>query len=259
MNNCFDISKKHIITAANRNKYVNSTLHPNRNMKEHDFIYVVEGEWIIGQDDEHFHIKKDDVLILYANRSHYGVVPCTAGSKTMYVHALYAPSDETCSDRQIILKSHIHANVNVKNCFEKIIYAVSAEKENMASAYFDALLCELENCTAKNKDDSIAELIRQMIISSSEILTNTEIAAAFNLGVKTCENIFKNAFNTTLHKYVIDTKLESVKFYLIHFPDMKLSEISENLGFYDEFHMSRLFKKSVGMSPGQYRNEYRPK
>ena len=259
MNNHFDISQKHIITAANRNRYVHSAQHPNRNMKEHDFIYVVEGEWIIGQDDEHFHIKKGDVLILYANHSHYGIVPCTAGSKTMYVHALYNESDEIPSDSQIILKSQINANVNVKNCFEKIIYALSAKKENMASAYFDALLCELENCTTKSKDNSIADMMRQMIISSSKILTNAEIATAFNLGVKTCENIFKNAFNTTLHKYVIDTKLESVKFCLVHFPDMKLSEISENHGFYDEFHMSRLFKKSFGMSPGRYRNEYKTK
>ena len=123
----------------------------------------------------------------------------------------------------------------------------------MASAYFDVLLCELESLMNKSLQDNIAENMRRMIISSTKILKNREIANAFNLSLKTAENIFKKAFNTTLHIYVIDRKIEDIMFHLVNFPDMTLYEIALNLGFYDEFHMSRLFKKNVGISPGEYR------
>lgn len=262
MQNYFDISKKHTITVANRNNYVHPSGHPNRRMAEHDFIYMLEGEWIIGQEKEIFHIKKGDVLILGAHQTHYGIEPNSPGTKTMYVHALYHKGDErdeSANDEKIILQSHIHAanNPNVKSCFEKIIYAKSCRNKKMASVYFDVLLCELENCMNSTTQVSLAENIRHMIVSSSSILKNSEIAKAFNVNVKTAENIFKNTFHTTMHQYVLDTKIEHVKFYLINFPDMKLNEIAVNLGFYDEFHLSRHFKKTVGVSPGEYRKQKR--
>ena len=34
-------------------------------------------------------------------------------------------------------------------------------------------------------------------------------------------------------------------------------EIGEKLNFYSEFHFSRVFKNHTGLSPRQYRNEYR--
>lgn len=258
MDNYFDIREKHRVTDANHNCFESSVLHPNRKMIEHDFIYMKEGEWVIGQENETFHIQKGDVLILGANRYHYGIEPCSPGTKTMYIHTIHNAGDEYDSsenNEKIIIQSHIHAEVNpnVKACFEKVIYAKSRNNYNMASAYLDVLLCELEVCMNQTTLTCLAENMRQMIISSNKLLKNSEIAKSFNICVKTAENIFKTTFHTTIHQYVVDSKIEKAKFYLINFPDMKLYEISENLGFYDEFHMSRHFKKAVGMSPGEYR------
>jgi len=262
MVNYFDISKKHIITAAHRNIMTAPRLHPNRKLIEHDFIYVLEGEWIIGQDDEVFHIRKDDVLILAANHAHYGIEPCTAGMRTMYIHALYHAGDALDTgdgDNKIVMSSHIKTNgdLEVKKCFEKIIYAYSIGNCNMASAYFDALLCELETCENKTVQHSAAEELRQMIVTSSRILKNNEIAEEFHMSVKSAEQIFKSAFHTTIHRYMMDCKIDQVKFFLVNFPNMKLREIAINLGFCDEFHLSRQFKKIVGESPGEYRKKNR--
>lgn len=256
MKNYFDITKKHTIIKANRSKYAIPVLHPNRIMDVHDFIYMVEGKWKIGQDGEEFYIEKGDVLILAANHSHYGIDLCTAGTKTLFIHTERLDGDEYETNKEkVILESHIKAQQNpaVKDCFEKIVFAFSCQNHSMASAYFDVLLCELESLMNKSLQDNIAENMRRMIISSTKILKNREIANAFNLSLKTAENIFKKAFNTTLHKYVIDRKIEEIMFHLVNFPDMTLYEIALNLGFYDEFHMSRLFKKNVGISPGEYR------
>ena len=71
MINFFDLSRKHTIIDVNRNKYVIPTLHPNRKMSMHDFIYMLDGEWKIGQDGEEYHVKKGDVLIA---RRHCGIM-----------------------------------------------------------------------------------------------------------------------------------------------------------------------------------------
>ncbi len=253
----FDISKKHKITLANAMNYAVPIHHPTRKMVEHDFIYMVEGEWKIGQEDEIFSIKKGDVLILSANRSHFGVNLCAPGTKTLFIHVLYNEGDEenSPSDNRICLESYINTKESpiIKNCFEKIIYAYSCGDELTASSYFDVLLCELKNIQNNTAENSIAEKIRQMIVSSNSILKNTQIAKSLNVSVKTAENIFKNAFGTTIHRYVTETKIQQAKFQLVNFPEMKLYEISENLGFYDEFHLSRVFKKHTGLSPTEYK------
>ena len=257
MNNYFNISSRHEIRAANHNNFSTPTPHPDRNMNQHDFIYMLDGEWIIGQDGEEFHIKAGDTLILAAHHSHYGIMPCTAGTKTMYIHVMFDSGDtcENAESHKIILDSLIKVggNAAIKNIFEKIIYAKSTKNELLASVYFDVLLCELRACMESSKRISLAEDIRQLIVSSEKIITNTEIAKALNVSVKTAENVFKAAYGTTLHKYVIESKIEEAKFYLSSFPDMKLCEIAQNLGFCDEFHLSRHFKNAVGLAPGEYR------
>ena len=260
MDNYFDIFTKHKVTAANRNTYTIPALHPGRKLSEHDFIYMLSGKWKIGQDSEEFSIEQGDVLILPANHFHYGIQPCTKGTKTMYIHTSPHENDKYdryCNNKKIVLKSHIKTNNNysIKNCFEKIVYAKSLKDEIMASAYFDVLLCELKKCMENTNNSTVAEKIRQAVVSSNKILKNTEIAEMFNISVKTAENTFKRTFHTTIHQYIIHTKIEDAKFHLLNFPDMKIYEIAHNLGFYDEFHLSRCFKKTVGLSPAKYRKQ----
>lgn len=94
-----------------------------------------------------------------------------------------------------------------------------------------------------------------MIVHSNSIPKNYEIAGALNVSVKTAENSFKKAYGTTIHQYILSKKIAKAKFQILNFPDIKLYEIAENLGFYNEFHLSKVFKKIVGVSPAQYKRE----
>ena len=48
-------------------------------------------------------------------------------------------------------------------------------------------------------------------------------------------------------------KLEQAAQMLLLYPDMPLAAVAENLGFCDEFHLSRVFKQRYGLSPRSYR------
>ena len=88
------------------------------------------------------------------------------------------------------------------------------------------------------------------------IFTNKEIAEILNVGVRTAESAFKDCFGITIHQYQLMQKIEHAKFCLEYYPQMKIIDISLSLGFYDEFHFSRQFKKIVGVSPTDYRKTH---
>ena len=90
---------------------------------------------------------------------------------------------------------------------------------------------------------------------SRGILTNEEIAVHFNISKRTAEILFKKYYDTTIHEFVLNNKLQESKQYLLDFPDMKIFSIAKALGFYDEFHFSKMFSRKFGISPSAYRKQ----
>jgi AraC-like DNA-binding protein len=56
---------------------------------------------------------------------------------------------------------------------------------------------------------------------------------------------------------MIEQKINHAKFCLEYYPDMKIIQIATDLGFYDEYHFSRQFKKETGLSPKHFREHIR--
>lgn len=75
----FGSSRK--ISAASYIYYAQGCLHPDRVMQEHDFVYMLNGQWEIFQGREAFFMENDDVLILHAGQHHFGVRDCLPGRR----------------------------------------------------------------------------------------------------------------------------------------------------------------------------------
>lgn len=260
----FSTEARHWIAEANYSYYTIPTMHPSRNMEVHDFIYMLDGEWTIGQEGETFTMRNDDVLLLQANTDHYGVMPCQAGTRTMFLHVSREAGDSVYSGteelRQTLLRSHTNAadNPNIRSFFEKIIFAKSEGNDAKATTYFEALLYELSELSAKEQGENLASGIRSRIMASSDTIPkNSDLAAHFHVSVKTAENAFKSAYRMTIHQFVLKVKIRQAQSYLTNFPEMKLSEVARNLGFYDEYHLSRQFKRSFGLSPSEFRKQHK--
>ncbi len=252
MKNKFSITSKCTITEANINHYSTPFIHPKRKMADIDFIYMLKGKWKLGQNDEIFDLQEDSLLILMSNNTHYGVSPCLKNTKTMYFHVREEEFDGDCFEIDSLINTSI--NPNIKKIFFEIVNAKLSLNEQKACVLYKLLLCELKELCINPKAIGIGQKIKELIHKSPEkFLSNEQIANVLNVSIKTAENKFKEIFNTTIHRYILHYKIEQAITYIKSFPEMQIKEIALSLGFYDEYHFSKQFKKIVGVSPKNYR------
>lgn len=257
----FDVDVRREITEANINYYNKPFIHPKRKMNEHDFIYLLQGEWKIGQNSKSYDLKKDTLLILSANQTHYGVSLSKPNTKTMYFHVTSAADDEfNCSvpnSKNISLNSlnYVGNNNIIKKIFYDIVTAKLSGNEKKSAILFDLLLNELSSMNQDSNTSNTVEKIVNLIQRNPEkFLSNSELAKMANVSVKTAETKFKKIHNTTIHQYILNYKIEQATSYFKTFPEMSLKNVAYNLGFYDEYHFSKQFKKITGYSPSYYKD-----
>ena len=257
----FNTDIRREITEANINYYNKPFIHPKRKIQDHDFIYLLEGEWKIGQSSEIYTLKKDSVLILSGGQTHYGVSPSNPNTKTMYFHVTSAVDDEiNCSvlnSKNVVLDSlnYVGDNNIIKKIFYDIVSTKLSGNEKKSAILFDLLLNELASMNQNSNTSTTVEKIRNLIQQNPEkFFSNAELAKMVNVSVKTAETKFKKAYNTTIHQYMLNYKIEQAISYFKIFPEMSLKNIAYNLGFYDEYHFSKQFKKITGYSPNSYKN-----
>jgi len=259
MKNVFSQEKLHTVTEANINYYANPFVHPKRIMKDHDFIYLISGKWKFGQNKKVYDLKKDHILILAANHKHYGISPCEAGTKTMYFHADCIQGDYSAESLRentdfISTLIDVSSNQNIKKLFSYIVNSKLSDEQRKADLGLELLLSELSHLQIYSTDNTVAGKIKNIIHQNPEsFFSNSELAKKVNVSVKTAENKFKAEFGITIHQYIIAFKIEEAVSYFNSFPKMSIKEISANLGFYDEYHFSKSFKKHKSVSPAEYR------
>ncbi len=257
MKNIFSTKSIHTITDANINFYTTPFVHPKRKMHEHDFIYLLRGQWSLGQNGKTYDLQEDSLLILLAGNTHYGVTPCQAGTKTMYFHVSCEEGDLFEENDSLLgIDTHINAsyNKNIKKLFTEVINAKLSDEQRKANLYFELLLCELSSQKMCMKEITIAQKIQSIIHGNPErFFSNQELANMINVSVKTAESKFKAAFGKTIHQYILGFKIREATSFFEFFEDISIKEVAYNLGFCDEYHFSKQFRKYTGMSPSKYK------
>ncbi len=87
----------------------------------------------------------------------------------------------------------------------------------------------------------------------SENIRLDHVAAAAGLSVFHFSRMFKKTTGLTPHRYLMKARVEKAR-QLLHECDKTLTEIAIECGFYDQSHMSKVFRRLAGMSPVQFRD-----
>lgn len=126
------------------------------------------------------------------------------------------------------------------------------------------------NILARNVADSAGmtdigpePLINKMLlhirqhINQPDKLRVEHLAAQFNLSANYVGEYFRKFTGNSLQYYITQYKIKLVEQRLVY-STLTVSQIAGELGFTDESHLSRQFRKYSGVSPAAYRKSARP-
>ena len=82
-----------------------------------------------------------------------------------------------------------------------------------------------------------------------------DLARVAGLSISQFERRFRQVFQQTPSRFLIRYRLTRASQMLMR-SDTTISEIAQDVGFYDHSHFSREFQKLFGTAPGRYRKEH---
>ena len=92
-------------------------------------------------------------------------------------------------------------------------------------------------------------------ISQMDRISVNSIALHFGISVGYISKIYRQRISKTFISYVLELKLKEAKRLLQEFPEIKVKDIALMLGYTNTISFIRLFKKKVGVTPGEYRRK----
>lgn len=172
---------------------------------------------------------------------------------------LFIPKEMQLEDHTVISR--------ITLLFQEAIHAYELKNEQyklISSCKFIEILIELSTYfTGKTFKDpantsSYAKITQktEAIISYlqshyTEKITGEEVAEHLGLNFDYINRLFKKNMGLTIFQYLNWLRINKAKEYLIT-GGLKSYEIAEAVGYCDEYHFSKMFKKAVGLSPAEY-------
>lgn len=126
---------------------------------------------------------------------------------------------------------------------------------NSAEQILFTLIEAIEDTKEKSFRFTFNEIVKE---NQGYLLSLDELASLMNMSKSTLERTMKQEFGYSVIDYCNQVRLRYACQYL-RLTDAPLQEISERLGYHDNSHFSRSFKKHLGITPSHYRQEYKQK
>jgi len=162
------------------------------------------------------------------------------------------------NDRQLIW--HIHKVILQEYEAEKEFYKhnISNMVSTTLSIIARNIIRDFAPLMKKGKDthatiDEILSYIRQHVYET-DLMKISAMAEKFHMTNSALSAYFKKKTGESLHHYILMYKLHLVKYRLMN-TDFTVSEIAYQLGFTDESHLTRIFKKYNDLTPKQYKQK----
>jgi len=262
-----DLYTTHHVVAASNHTYLRPTqeLTINRTLAYHDIIYLVEGEWTfvekIDDREVEYTLKPDHILILTAGKHEFIKKPCQPGTRTYCVHITKEGNDLIDHAGNMKIEPFFSASSNPKiiSYFRSACDAFWSEdlfNQPKADAFITLLFCEIARLgNEKILSDHVKNTIKLLNNNLHKTITKEELEKNSGLSYKKLSKQFKEETGQSIRAYQIDKKLEMIAMHLDTEPYVRMKELAATYNFYDEFYLSKLFKKKYGLSPIEYKHK----
>lgn len=233
--------------------------------QQHILIYCTEGEGWYSIDGQRQKVSKDQFFIIEAKTPHIYAAseknPWSiywlhfTGEKSLLFKSFYNKLhkiDESPNARikdRILLFEEIYQNLEMGYNTDNLEYTTLCLWHFIASFKF---IPQFREINKTKQGDIVQDAINYMKKNIEKKLTLEDIATSMKYSVSHFGQIFLKKTGHTPLNYFNQLKIQKAC-QLLDFSDLRIKEIAEALGFYDQYHFSKSFYKQVGETPSNYK------
>ncbi len=245
-----------------------------------ELVFIVDGTGVQCINDNKFEYKPDQLFLLMPQDCHSFKI----GTRTKFFFIrfnniyLQAQHKEWIQKLEFIFENNNHLpgcilkNRSDKQLVRSLVEAIIREQVNQQAYHLELvqqIINTLITVVARNITFTVPAKLQQKGVSNTSLdmvhyihqhiyspdkLKAELIASQFSISPGYISEYFKTHTGESLQQYITNYRLKLVEIRL-RYSDLRMNEIAFELGFTDESHLNRMFKKYKGMSPSDYRKE----
>jgi YesN/AraC family two-component response regulator len=157
-------------------------------------------------------------------------------------------------------------NQSLKNMLNEIIEDLGTNPDNISQLYSIGTLCIIlskiqiaiqnSNLSSDSRQkQSVIEQVTNFIESNYHMPLNVNVLCEYiNYSRSYLSRVFKSETGFTIPEYINHVRMEHAKI-LLNETELSIQEIAISVGFPDSFYFSKIFKKTTGCSPTNYKTK----
>lgn len=244
------------ILSAGRHINIPPYVSHQENYNSYSMHYILKGQGTLRYEGKSVTLKEGDIFLLFPDCDYYYETSITDPWDYIWVEFLGQSADYIIKGTEFSKEEpFLYGKHNLKQHFKNIIaHKGTNDSDRYAMlGHLYILLSKLMVTPADNKDRETLSIVLDYIKNHySEDISVDKLAFATKISRDYLCKVFMNELNTIPSSYIVRYRVyESL--YLLSNTDYTIAKISNMVGFYDQFHFSKSFKKVLGMTPSQYR------
>lgn len=162
---------------------------------------------------------------------------------------------------------HVTDYLPVRNLMENLLYELTQKKCSdlilnrsvaLLFQYLSMNLCPLLDATEQiTREDAQKREIMQYLKANYQTAALSDLASRMHLSVPYTSALVRARFGYSFQELLIDYRLETAR-QLLDTTNMPVAEITGKVGYENSSFFHRKFKKKYGVTPCQYRKQWKP-
>ena len=143
------------------------------------------------------------------------------------------------------------------NPIQELLNCNTVYKSREKMLFIYRQLCDYIGTHKKSHNDQLRDSITAYIDTnySDENLSQTVIAEHLGISPNYLSNFFREQMGEKMINYISNIRVLKAK-ELLKDTELSMSQIAKQVGFSSDLSLIRVFKKSEGLTPGQYRSQF---
>lgn len=236
---------------------------PNRSyfhQKRNTFIihYILKGKGTFHYQNTSVELSEQDLFIMYPGYEYFYEADAENPWDYIWVEFIGNNAEHIVSQTPFsVTVPYIHSEEDL-SCYLQNIVAhkgfLFTDQISMLG-YLYVFLGKITPKNVENKDEIYLEKAFSYVSKHySEKITVDKLAKQLNISRDYLYKIFMNNLKYSPSSYIIKYRINESLFLLSN-TSLSIGKISETVGFYDQFHFSKTFKKHMMMTPLEYRKK----